>query len=73
MPPSEDLSKQHHITAKFFSSTPGFHKLEFGTKLVEEGKIKPQIAETLNLNQAARAQDMVSVGGLNGKVVLKVG
>jgi NADPH:quinone reductase-like Zn-dependent oxidoreductase len=73
MPPSEDLAKQHNITAKFFSSTPGFHKLEFGTKLVEEGEIKPQIAETLNLNEAARAQDMVSVGGLNGKVVLKVG
>jgi NADPH:quinone reductase-like Zn-dependent oxidoreductase len=73
MPPSEDLAEQHHITAKFYSSTPGFHKLEYGTKLVEEGKIKPQIAETLNLNQAARAQDMVSVGGLNGKVVLKVG
>jgi len=73
MPPSEDLAKQHHITAKFYSATPGFHKLEFGTKLVEEGKIKPQIAETLNLNEAAHAQDMVSVGGLNGKVVLKVG
>ncbi|WP_183576428.1 NADP-dependent oxidoreductase [Mucilaginibacter sp. X5P1] len=73
MPPSEDLAKQHNITAKFISSGPGYHKLEFGTKLVEEGKIKPQIAQTLNLKDAARAQDMVSVGGLNGKVVLKVG
>jgi len=71
MPPSEDLAKQHHITAKFISSTPSYHKLEFGKKLVEEGKIKTQIAKTMKLREAAQAQDLVTIGGINGKIVLE--
>ena len=73
MPPSEDLAKQHGVTAKFISSTPSFKKLEFGKKLVEEGKIKTHISKTLSLKDAAQAQDLVSAGGINGKVVLVTG
>lgn len=72
MPPSEELAQQHHITAKFISSTPSHKKLEFGAKLVEDGKIKTQIAKVMKLEDAAHAQDLVSAGGLNGKVVLEV-
>ena len=72
MPPSEELAKQYHIDARFMSSDPSYKKLEFGKKLVEEGKIKAQIAKTLKLADAARAQDLVSAGGLNGKVVLVI-
>ncbi len=72
MPPSEELAKQHHITAKFISSEPSYKKLEFGVKMVEDGKIKTQIAKVMNLEDAAKAQDLVSAGGLNGKVVLVV-
>jgi NADPH:quinone reductase-like Zn-dependent oxidoreductase len=72
MPPSEELAQQYRITAKFISSAPSHKKLEFGAKLVEEGKIKTQIAKVMTLEDAARAQDLVSAGGLNGKVVLVV-
>ncbi|MEO6850217.1 MAG: zinc-binding dehydrogenase, partial [Mucilaginibacter sp.] len=73
MPPSEDLANQYGVTAKFISSSPSYHKLEFGKKLVEEGKIKTHISKTLNLKDAAMAQDLVSAGGINGKVVLVTG
>jgi len=72
MPPSEELARQNHIIAKFISSAPSYKKLEFGAKLVEEGKIKTQIAKVMKLEDAAQAQDIVSAGGLNGKVVLVV-
>lgn len=72
MPPSEELAKQHHITAKFINSAPSYRKLDFGKKLVEEGKIKSHIAKTMKLKDAAKAQDLVSAGGINGKVVLEI-
>ena len=72
MPPSEELAQQHHITAKFISSTPSHKKLGFGAKLVEEGKIKTQVAKIVKLEDAAQAQDLVSAGGVNGKVVLEI-
>jgi NADPH:quinone reductase-like Zn-dependent oxidoreductase len=72
MPPSEELAKQHHITAKFINSAPSYRKLDFGKKLVEEGKIKTHIAKTMKLKDAAKAQDLVSAGGLNGKIVLEI-
>jgi NADPH:quinone reductase-like Zn-dependent oxidoreductase len=53
MPPSEDLAREHHVTAKFISSTPSYHKLDFGKKLVEEGKIKIRISKTMKLKDAA--------------------
>jgi len=68
MPPSQQLAQQYGIT-----SEPSHKKLEFGTKLVEEGKIKTQIAKTFKLEDAAQAQDTVSAGGVNGKVVIEVG
>ncbi|MGZ3750034.1 MAG: NADP-dependent oxidoreductase [Mucilaginibacter sp.] len=73
MPPSQELAEQHHITAKFISGSPSHKKLEFGTKLVEAGKIKTQIAKVFRLEEAAQAQDLLSAGGVNGKVVLTVG
>ncbi|MDP9078503.1 MAG: NADP-dependent oxidoreductase [Bacteroidota bacterium] len=72
MPPSQELAEQYGITAQFISSEPSYKKLEFGVKLVEEGKIKTRIAKTLKLEEAAKAQDLVTKGGVNGKVVLEV-
>ncbi|MCO5950209.1 NADP-dependent oxidoreductase [Mucilaginibacter flavidus] len=73
MPPSQELAQQYGITAQFISSAPSHKKLEFGAKLVEEGKITTQIAKTFKLEDAAQAQDLVSGGGVNGKVVIEVG
>ena len=72
-PPSEELAKKYEVHAQFISSSPSFKKLDFGKQLVEEGKIKPHVARTLKLEQAAEAQDLVSNGGVNGKVVLEIG
>lgn len=72
MPPSQELAQQYGVTARFISSAPSYKKLEFGARLVEEGKIKPQIARVFKLDDAAQAQDLVSAGGVNGKVVIEV-
>lgn len=72
MPPSAELAKQFEVTAQFINSTPSFKKLEFGKQLVEQGKIKPHISKVLKLDQAAEAQDLVSAGGVNGKIVLEI-
>jgi len=73
MPPSQELAQQYGITAQFISSDPSYKKLEFGVKLVEAGKIKAEIAKTFTLEDAALAQDTVTAGGVNGKVVIEVG
>ena len=72
MPPSQELAEKYGIIAQFISSEASHKKLEFGVKLVEEGKVKAQIARILKLEDAAKAQDLVSAGGINGKVVLVV-
>ena len=72
MPPSQDLAKEYEVEAKFISSSYSYKKLDYGRQLVEEGKIKPQIITTMKLEQAAEAQDIVSKGGINGKVVLEI-
>ena len=72
MPPSQDLAKKYEVEAKFISSTYSYQKLDYGKQLVEEGKIKPQIITPMKLEEAAQAQDIVSKGGINGKVVLEI-
>lgn len=72
MPPSQELAEKHGIIAQFISSEPSYKKLDFGVKLIEEGKVKTQIAKILKLEEAGKAQDLVAAGGINGKVVLEV-
>ena len=72
MPPSQDLAKEYEVEAKFISSSYSYKKLDYGTQLVEKGNIKPQSITTMKLEEAAEAQDLVSKGGINGKVVLKI-
>lgn len=71
-PPSEELAKKFGVDARFVFSKPSFQKLDFGKKMVEEGKIKTQVAQVMNLENAAIAQDLISSGGVNGKIVLEV-
>lgn len=73
MPPSQELAKQHGVSASFLSSDLSRHGLELGLGLLAQGKMKPIIARTFKLEEAAQAQAMVSAGGVNGKVVLEVG
>lgn len=68
--PSPELAQKYNIEARFVSSNLSAKSLENGLSLVLEGKIKPIIAKTFPLAEAAQAQDFVSAGGMNGKVVL---
>ncbi len=43
-----------------------------GVQLLEQGKIKAAISKVIKLEQAAQAQDLVSAGGVNGKIVLEI-
>ena len=72
MPPSQELAKEYEVEAKFISSAYSYKKLDYGRQLIEEGKIKPQTITTLKLEEAAKAQDLLSSGGLNGKIVLEI-
>jgi NADPH:quinone reductase-like Zn-dependent oxidoreductase len=71
--PSEELAEKYHVDARFISSDLSAKSLENGLTLVSEGILKPIITKTFRLEEAAQAQDFVSAGGVNGKVVLIVG
>lgn len=72
VPPSQQLASQHHIEAKFIASEISVKTLQNGIDLIEEGKFKPIVSKTFKLEEAAAAQDFLSAGGVNGKVVLIV-
>ena len=72
-PPSAELAQQHEVTAQFVSSNMSHKSLELGLELLKQGKLKPIISKTFPLAQAAQAQDFVSGGGVNGKVILDLG
>jgi NADPH:quinone reductase-like Zn-dependent oxidoreductase len=71
--PSPELAQKHGVEARFVSSNLSAKSMENGLNLVREGKIKAIVAKTFPLTEAAKAQDFVSAGGVNGKVVLEVG
>jgi NADPH:quinone reductase-like Zn-dependent oxidoreductase len=72
MPPSQELAQKHEVQAEFVSATAHYTKLDFGNTLIEQNKIKAHVAQVMKLEQAAKAQDMISGGGINGKIVLEI-
>lgn len=68
--PSPKLAEKYEVEARFVSSNLSAKNLENGLKLVNDGKLKAIVAKTFKLEDAAQAQDFVSAGGANGKVVL---
>ena len=60
------------MEAKFIPSAITAQKMDYGKKLIEEGKIKPHVVKTMKLKDAAEAQELLVGGGLNGKIVLEV-
>ncbi len=71
-PPSQELASKHGVIARFVEGLPTFQQLEFGTDLIEHGKVIPTIVKVMKLEEAAAAQQLVEAGGLNGKVVLTI-
>ena len=71
-PPSQELASKHGVSARFVEGLPTLQQLEFGTDLIEHGKVIPRIVKVMKLEEAAAAQQLVEAGGLNGKVVLTI-
>jgi NADPH:quinone reductase-like Zn-dependent oxidoreductase len=72
IPPSATLAEKYQVDARFISSNISAGSLVAGLALVNEGKLRPIVAKILPLDEAAQAQDFVSAGGVNGKVILVV-
>lgn len=70
--PSQELANAYNVEARFVSSDLSAKNLQNGLALVSEGKIKPFVSKTFQLEEAAKAQDFLAAGGVNGKVVLTV-
>ena len=70
--PSAELAAKYGVDARFISSDLSAKSLANGLALVVAGQLNPFVTKTYNLEEAAAAQDFVSAGGVNGKVVLKV-
>jgi len=72
MPLSAELAAQYGVEAKFVSSTINAKTIAPGLQLLKEGKLKPSVSKVFKLAEAAQAQDYVTAGGVQGKVVLEV-
>jgi NADPH:quinone reductase-like Zn-dependent oxidoreductase len=71
--PSTELAEKYQVDARFIRSNISADSLAAGLALVNEGKLQPIVTKTFRLEEAAQAQDFLSAGGVNGKVVLVVG
>jgi NADPH:quinone reductase-like Zn-dependent oxidoreductase len=71
-PPSQDLAKKHNVTAEFLIASLSHHNLDIGLEMAAKGAIKPSISKVMSLEDAALAQDLLTKGGLNGKIILEV-
>ncbi|MDY0811133.1 NADP-dependent oxidoreductase [Kitasatospora purpeofusca] len=54
------------------SVEPDYASLEAIARLVEEGRIRPHIAETFPLEEAGKAHELIATGRTQGKIVLTV-
>jgi len=72
IPPSQELAEQYKVKAGFVASDISAQTLENGLQLIKDGTFKPVVSKTFKLQEAAIAQDFLTAGGVNGKVVLTV-
>jgi NADPH:quinone reductase-like Zn-dependent oxidoreductase len=71
-PPSQELAEQYKVKAYFVTSDISPKSLQKGIDLIAAGKLKPIVSKVFKLEEAALAQDFLTAGGVNGKVVLLV-
>ncbi|SDK39851.1 NADPH:quinone reductase [Pedobacter sp. ok626] len=72
IPPSQALAEQYKVTAAFVASNITSETLKNGIELLKTGKLKPVVSRVFALKEAAAAQDFLTAGGVNGKVILTV-
>ncbi|QOG04588.1 NADP-dependent oxidoreductase [Flavobacterium sp. MDT1-60] len=71
-PPSQALAGQYNVNANFVVSDISSKTLQNGIDLIEAGKFQTIVSKIFKLEEAAIAQDYLTAGGVNGKVVLVV-
>ncbi|CAH0255478.1 NADP-dependent oxidoreductase [Chryseobacterium sp. Bi04] len=72
IPPSQELAEQYKVSAGFVASDITAETLKYGIDLLSRGKFRTIVSKTFPLSDAAIAQDFLSAGGVNGKVVLTI-
>ncbi|WP_228446720.1 NADP-dependent oxidoreductase [Chryseobacterium sp. 3008163] len=70
VPPSQELAQQYKVRAGFVASDISAKTLQNGIDLINAGKFRTVVSKTFRLEDAAIAQDFLSAGGVNGKIVL---
>jgi len=70
--PSQEKARAKGVRALRYTCKENAGELEEIGRLIDDGKVKPKIARTYALAEAASAQDFVEQGHTEGKVVLKI-
>ena len=70
--PSQEKARAKDVRAMRYTCKENGGELEKIGRLIDEGRVKPKIARTFGLAEAASAQDFVEQGHTEGKVVLKI-
>lgn len=70
--PSPAKLKEHGVHGASFLVEPSPEQLDRIAALIDEGKVKIEVAEVLPLAEAARAHELSETGHTRGKIVLKV-
>lgn len=72
VPPSQELAGKYNVKAGFVASNISAQTLAYGMELIEKGLFRPVVSKTFKLEAAAEAQDFLTAGGINGKVILLI-
>jgi NADPH:quinone reductase-like Zn-dependent oxidoreductase len=72
VPPSQELAAQYKVKAGFVASDISPKTVQNGIDLIDAGKFRTIVSKTFRLEDAAIAQDFLSAGGVNGKVILVI-
>ncbi len=70
--PDPQKASAHNISASRFTAESDGADLAEIAALIRDGKVRPHIAKTFALEQAADAQEELQHGGVAGKIVLSV-
>ena len=66
------MAEQYNVKAYFVASNISSKILQNGIDLIKSGKFKSIVSKVFNLEEASLAQDYLTAGGVNGKVILVV-
>jgi NADPH:quinone reductase-like Zn-dependent oxidoreductase len=66
------MAAKYGVRATGFMAQPNGGELREIAKLVDEGKVKPEVTQVLPLRDVAKAHEMSQTGHVRGKIVLKV-